>query len=1335
MVFLRVDEIRVVEAEIAATASTVKSSQADQKDHQIAQGLLDNTLPMGRTLPKVSTLPERRWIPYHELNDLLNAHPKSALAYCLKHGKLIGREFHCGDVLGSASRRGKGGSFKFNIDKLLGKDFAPTGEIRGYNGILPVYVANHGGDYSAARETALRFLSLPEDERPNPGLGRYSRSQKASEPWTQVFPPPDIPPDFQSLVWKNYNLNGIWAYKDATGKILFYVVRFEKTVVNPETNEPMVEKATPVVSYGYFPDGRRHWRTKGAGLNILFGLDQLAQRPSAPVLVVEGEKAATAAAKLFPDWVVVCWKGGAGNVGRVDFRPLRGRIVYFLADADKPGVEAMRRAQHRADKSGAVWTNLIVPPQACWDQTYGWDLADPMPAGWTVDQIRDLIATTTPATEYKTASWTGRGLRPYYDAPEVTPRQARRMQRATINSFVSGEVRLVQSLEKARRLAQQENRRLEEEAGRPLTPAEKAKTTKQAKRTIAHEFGMESLRNGRRVLVVGSQGTGKSSDALQALARVGIPWLRVVFSLPTVDKCWEALDQYNGYRRRNSLPGYVVLGRGAYAERPDAEGRRKDETRVCPRHELFNRAASMRLSPRRNLCPTCPLAKTCKSLKQEAELQEMWGGVFFMAREYVFLQLPVKGVHMLVGDENLTTVAASSPFYLAPKKLLEMSKWGGFDLDEIKLVEAEMLCVHQAVTDHPAAMLAHLRRCKVTSASLLRVASLLDREFEAAAEAQVKLDGALSDEDLTAQLDQLQELEFGAVARLCRQLAIELRQPRDQANTVCIKKPIDKETGVEQVWVAVFHLKSPKISRETPVLLLDGTGSEFLNKKVFGQDLEVVRVPIERSARVLGTIGERVVEGRIATREFSRQSLTGLDRHGHEISATKSAEASELRREVTALAAAMAPVFVCGTMKAMTMLENSFTATGADIACGHYGDVRGKNRWQEYPSALILGREEVTPWALEDLTRPFLADDPEPLIPLVNDAGVSCYVQQTRGRRLRDGTVVPVVVNVHADIRCQEVHEQIREAELLQAIDRVRAIYNRRLLVLLNNLCLDVTYDAVVSWAELKSGGNDLDRAFAKDGQTVWLTNPGELARCHGDIWKSKDAAKKCIDRTGGDTFPRVLLKEGTDKRLLGKCPPLCISVRYQRPGPGQQPCMAWVNAQPGEARATLERVVGTLASYEVDWASNVSAAVVPQIPPPLEGNEVDDMLMELIEEAAELPQVPPPPHDDRGIVEEAADHSDMRQPIAAASPASVLHQTPDDDDEYLEQCEPGEYEPDFEEFLLNQPSVGPKLRFAWQNSCGAFSRSIENSEECGKISNTIKTISWTGESEYEDKR
>jgi putative DNA primase/helicase len=172
----------------------------------------------------------------------------------------------------------------------------------------------------AAIAFARDVAEIPERERILPKSAKGARAKKATvSDWTQLIPPPaDAPaPDFKAIVWTGYRLAGVWPYTSVDGRPLFYVVRFEKDDVDPETGAVKTVKVTPVVSYGTFPDGRPHWRAKGNGLNILYGLDELAAWPHAPVLIVEGEKAADAARLVFPDWVVVCWKGGASNVGNI----------------------------------------------------------------------------------------------------------------------------------------------------------------------------------------------------------------------------------------------------------------------------------------------------------------------------------------------------------------------------------------------------------------------------------------------------------------------------------------------------------------------------------------------------------------------------------------------------------------------------------------------------------------------------------------------------------------------------------------------------------------------------------------------------------------------------------------------------------------------------------------------------------------------------------------------------------------------------------------------------------------------------------------------------------
>lgn len=60
-----------------------------------------------------------------------------------------------------------------------------------------------------------------------------------------------------------------------------------------------------------------------------------------PVLVVEGEKTADAAALIFKNYDVVTWRGGSKNVANGDWDLLKGRKIVLWPDADETGVSAM----------------------------------------------------------------------------------------------------------------------------------------------------------------------------------------------------------------------------------------------------------------------------------------------------------------------------------------------------------------------------------------------------------------------------------------------------------------------------------------------------------------------------------------------------------------------------------------------------------------------------------------------------------------------------------------------------------------------------------------------------------------------------------------------------------------------------------------------------------------------------------------------------------------------------------------------------------------------------------------------------------------------------------
>lgn len=157
----------------------------------------------------------------------------------------------------------------------------------------------------------------------------------------------------------------VWRYLDATGALLFAVARFDRPDGGKE-----------VLPYCCWPEGWR-WGAPAAP-RPLYGLDRLAARPDAPVLLTEGEKAADAAAALFPDHVAMTWQGGSNAAGMADWLPLAGRAVAVWPDNDAPGGKAAAAVAKAASAAGAARVGIVQVP-AEWPS--GWDVADPLPDG------------------------------------------------------------------------------------------------------------------------------------------------------------------------------------------------------------------------------------------------------------------------------------------------------------------------------------------------------------------------------------------------------------------------------------------------------------------------------------------------------------------------------------------------------------------------------------------------------------------------------------------------------------------------------------------------------------------------------------------------------------------------------------------------------------------------------------------------------------------------------------------------------------------------------------------------------------------------------------------
>jgi putative DNA primase/helicase len=214
-----------------------------------------------------------------------------------------------------------------------------------------------------------------------------------SRPWRQ----PEIPPADASPPLLDQGAIAQWCYRDAAGNQLFWIQRL---CLGGKGRKAFLHRMW--LDGGWHRPSRRDpFSCEWPAPRPLYGLPGLSERPEAPVLVVEGEGTADAAARLFPEHVVISWANGTNAIAKADWQPLAplglaGRAVTLWPDADAPGRKAMARLAALLSEQGCR-VQLVEPPA---DMPQGWDLAD---ADWTPRQAARQLAKaaqpwTPPAT-------------------------------------------------------------------------------------------------------------------------------------------------------------------------------------------------------------------------------------------------------------------------------------------------------------------------------------------------------------------------------------------------------------------------------------------------------------------------------------------------------------------------------------------------------------------------------------------------------------------------------------------------------------------------------------------------------------------------------------------------------------------------------------------------------------------------------------------------------------------------------------------------------------------------------------------------------------------------
>ena len=317
-------------------------------------------------------------LDFNAVNKTALPHLPELLKHWLPDGRLTGTQWEAKNPRRPDANIG---SFKINVQTGQWADFAI--DAKGVGAISFVAYIFGMPEKQAAKSLAEMLEGKPCNNPMFAALGNISGSKTSTatqvKEWVPVTPVPKNAP----AIPEHYKFGEAchrWEYKDTTGKLLFLVMRFDVKFVG---------KQVLPLTYCKHADGSKEWRWQGLPTpRPLYGLDRLALRPDAPVLVVEGEKAADAAANIFFDYVIVTSAGGANAAHSADWSAVSGRNVKIWPDNDDAGRLYAATVAQLALTVGVLSAAIVGVPAEFPEK---WDLADAVPMGWDEAKLQELL--------------------------------------------------------------------------------------------------------------------------------------------------------------------------------------------------------------------------------------------------------------------------------------------------------------------------------------------------------------------------------------------------------------------------------------------------------------------------------------------------------------------------------------------------------------------------------------------------------------------------------------------------------------------------------------------------------------------------------------------------------------------------------------------------------------------------------------------------------------------------------------------------------------------------------------------------------------------------------
>ncbi len=686
-----------------------------------------------------------------------------------------------------------------------------------------------------------------------------------------------------------------------------------------------------------------------------------------------------------------------------------------------------------------------------------------------------------------------------------------------------------------------------------------------------------------RVLLSGAQGVGKTAALVGRNGEAGVlqgtHGLITLMLLPDHAKSDEALADYQANAPTGAPPAIVLKGRN----RSDP-AENDDSVQMCRAYETAKQLSGQGISIRSTLCKRCPFQETCGYLQQEAEikrhLKSMTGLVIFAPHEFGYLPLPSEAKPDLVVFDERPRDFAVEDVHVTYQELMDyiipqngrhrpLGSSRALEIGEsIFEQESAIQPIKQALLNAAGASaqvsLQALRDFGVSRDLLKQAIDGLERMRSENATREIYRSLGPGTQpatvnDLINLKTRLKNLPSNVANRLqvlfeC--LMAEIDSGREFAAAVFKRGPERKNANMDAGFSAV-RIRKLKHGNSVPFLYLDGTADRELSQIAFGHDLECHHYPVERNAKVTQVIGCNFAKRRLCEDLQRCQYLTPKIL----------AENKVLKGYVSEVLDRYPDAAVFASKAVIRSLSVSDASR-----LGHFGALRGQNKWEDRETVIVIGREQPAPQDIEIKARAYAA--------AANDNFLSgVFKKVPRGIRM-PAEVRTIDVLAHQDKWGDKILRQIREVEIEQAIDRIRLIHNNvpKSVYLLSPTVINLNVDKIVHWRDFKKGGTRIEKAIRNHG--VLFLSPSDCAKYMQDIWKSKQTAAL-------DLSPAQLMSNDPCRYILhgefdGKSPLRVEFLPEAGKGQRSRKKVALVFSGRSEAIGLVEALTGPLRKHRI---------------------------------------------------------------------------------------------------------------------------------------------------------